>query len=153
MHTPLLTALPVNLETLVPSNFGRWFNSEILLLLSDFFFPLSLRSPSPSPSLLLSLWFFFSFLYFPLPVNEKNPQNISSDTHPTLCAAREGQVEPKVLAALRHWGQGGGQRLGQHGGGDKDLMEHSRSEWGMLRGCYGFTPAGNTSPCSWNCEP
>lgn len=152
MHTPLLTALPVNLETLVPSNFGRWFNSEILLLLSDFFF-LSLSAPLPPPHPFFSHSVFFFFLYFPLPVNEKNPQNISSDTHPTLCAAREGQVEPKVLAALRHWGQGGGQHLGQHRGGDKDLMEPSRSEWGMLSGCYGYTPAGNTSPCSWNCEP
>lgn len=58
-HTTV-TARPVNIETLVWSNFGRWFDSEILLLLSDFIFFSLLPFPLLIPSSLTPFFFFFS---------------------------------------------------------------------------------------------
>lgn len=112
-----------------------------------FFF---LCSPSPSSSLLLSLHFFFFFLYFPLAMNDKTPR-ISLQTHTRPCVLsgkdRESQrswqlcvVGDNVVANT--WSSTG----------DRDLTEHSCSSWGMQRG-YGFTLAGSTFLCSWNCEP
>lgn len=71
-----------------------------------FFFPL-LPFPLLIPFFSHSV---FNFFFFPLPMNEKTLR-ISLQTHPTWCEDREGKVKPEVLAALRHWGQCGGQHM------------------------------------------
>lgn len=114
-----------------------------------FLFPPCSPSPSLSPFSLTPL---FKKIFFPLPMNAK----ISLQTHPTWCDDREAQVKPEVLAALRHWGQSGGQHS------DKEVTRTSRSISAAAGGAEGLLwlyPGGSTFLCtshsaySWNCEP